>query len=378
MASVADMKIQTDYRNKCNLQYKHTLLTALDLIKELMLRNIMSTENLIREDASMADCDFEFAKGATKPKSCAPCAPDAIMPPIYNLDGCAYHGTCAIGLILSRNSPEEPMGNKKTLSRQTQFDLNLIQDRKYEYFATTNDDGWLCGGGENGDHCKIPAVDSAHITIAEIGTLDSKYGGIEVEYIQNLLTSGSILIPHMGIIPSFVFKNPDNPPEVELKFELAKGENNNNIEEYENWALPFLYNQIFDKLHNINPAIHGHMANENKRNDHYHVTLVRKSAWRNAKKMFDYFKKCSDVVKTWRETGPVYLEPEQNHKNPGFIGKDNSLRDENTNPHGIYLYKTRNEVIDYYSPNFHPPYNTPEKREIIQKWVLDIKPEAYK
>lgn len=82
----------------------------------------------------------------------------------------------------------------------------------------------------------------------------------------------------MGIIPSFVFKNPDNPPEVELKLELAKGKNNDNIEEYENWVLPFLYNQIFDKLHKINPAIHGHMVNGNKRNDHYHVTLVRKSA----------------------------------------------------------------------------------------------------
>lgn len=86
--------------------------------------DIMSNENASKIDskqASMPDFDFEFAKGATPAKLCPPYAPEAIMPPIYNLEGCTYHGTCAIGLILSRNSPDEPMGNKKTLTRQTQL-----------------------------------------------------------------------------------------------------------------------------------------------------------------------------------------------------------------------------------------------------------------
>jgi hypothetical protein len=326
---------------------------------------------------TMADCDFEFAKGGTQPRVCEPFAPEALMPPIYNLEACTYHGTCALGLVFSRHSPDEPMAHEDSVTRQTQFDLNEIQDRKYEYFASTNDDGWLCGGGENGGHCKLPAKDSAHITIAEFGTLNAAFGGIDIERIRQILTDGSILIPHMRVVPSFVFKNPDNPPEVELKFELQERGGTDQIESWENWVLPFVYNQIFDKLHRENPAIHGHMVHGDARNKHYHVSLVRKAAWRSAVKMRDYFKNCSDAVARWRARGPVCLVPETDPSKPGFIGEKNALRDELTNPHGVYLYKTRQDVVDYFAPNFHPPYDTPEKRAIIEKWLLKVDVTRY-
>jgi hypothetical protein len=329
------------------------------------------------KDITMADCDFEFAKGSTQPKVCKPFAPEALMPPIYNLEACSYHGTCALGMVFSRNSPDEPMAHKATVTRQTQFDLNDIQDRKYEYFASTNDDGWLCGGGENGDHCKLPAKDSAHITIAEFGTLTAEFGGIDIERIRQILTNGTILIPHMCVIPSFVFKNPDNPPEVELKFELRKVKDNDSVEEWENWVLPFVYNQVFNNLHKDNPAIHGHMVRGDGRNQHYHVSLVRKAAWRSAEKMRDYFKNCSDAVARWRKRGSVCLEPETNPGSTGFVGENKALRNELTNPHGVYLYKTRQDVVDYFTPNFYPPYNTPEKRKIIEKWLLNVDVAQY-
>ena len=326
----------------------------------------------------MADCNFEFAKGGTQPKLCEPFAPEALMPPIYNLQACSYHGTCALGLVFSRNSPDQPMANKASVTRQTQFDLNEIQDRKYEYFASTNDDGWLCGGGENGDYCKLPAQDSAHMTIVELGTLTAEFGGIDIERIRAILTDGTILIPPMRVIPSFVFKNPDNPPEVELKFELRKVNATDSVEEWENWVLPFVYNQVFDKLHQENPAIHGHMVHGEGRNKHYHVSLVRKAAWRSAAKMRDYFNSCSDAVARWRERGPVCLEPQTHPGEHGFVGEKKALSDELTNPHGVYLYKTRQDVVDYFAPNFFPPYNTPEKRAIIEKWVLNVDSAQYK
>ena len=52
------------------------------------------------------------------------------------------------------------------------FDLNAVQDREYEYIFSTNDDGWLVGGGEPGPprSYKLPAPDSAHVELMRIGT----------------------------------------------------------------------------------------------------------------------------------------------------------------------------------------------------------------
>ena len=119
------------------------------------------------------------------------------------------------------------------------------------------------------------------------------------------------------------------------------------------------------------------MVHGDGRNKHYHVSFVRKAAWRSAEKMCDYFKNCSDAVARWSARGPIGLEPETNLSEPGFVGEKKALRNELTNPHGVYLYKTRQDVVDYFAPNFHPPYNTPEKRAIIEKWVLNVDVAQY-
>ena len=49
-----------------------------------------------------------------------------------------------IGLSLTRYHDGE-FTNKKSVTRQNVFDFNLIQDREYKYFCSTNDDGWLVG-----------------------------------------------------------------------------------------------------------------------------------------------------------------------------------------------------------------------------------------
>jgi hypothetical protein len=80
------------------------------------------------------------------------------------VDGLAF-----LGLSLSRKSEE---GHPDSITHQTAFDLNEVIDRKYEYLASTNDDGWLVGGGEPGPpkSYKLPAKDSAHVEIMRIGT----------------------------------------------------------------------------------------------------------------------------------------------------------------------------------------------------------------
>ena len=38
--------------------------------------------------------------------------------------------------------------------------MRRFQDREYAYYAGTSDDGWLSGGGENGDSFSLPNTDS--------------------------------------------------------------------------------------------------------------------------------------------------------------------------------------------------------------------------
>lgn len=47
-----------------------------------------------------------------------------------------------------------------------------------------------------------------------------------------------IMIPHIAVTPSFVLRNGDTPPEIELKFELevASGP----VETWPNWQLRFV------------------------------------------------------------------------------------------------------------------------------------------
>ncbi len=54
-------------------------------------------------------------------------------------------GLAFLGLNLTRHytPAEESRANLASISRQTQFDFNEIQDRNYEYFVATNDDGQI-------------------------------------------------------------------------------------------------------------------------------------------------------------------------------------------------------------------------------------------
>lgn len=98
--------------------------------------------------------------------------PPVLKPELSKVDGLAF-----IGLSLSRKSDR---GHPDSITLQTAFDLNNVIDRDYEYVASTNDDGWLVGGGEPGypKSYKLPAKDSAHIEIMRIGTYRPEWGGI--------------------------------------------------------------------------------------------------------------------------------------------------------------------------------------------------------
>jgi len=87
---------------------------------------------------------------------------ELFLPPFLHPNQVAIDGLTFIGLCLTRRSEE---GHSQSMTMQTAFDFNEVQDRTYKYIATTNDDGWLLGGGEPSDSPKLPAKDSGHIEI---------------------------------------------------------------------------------------------------------------------------------------------------------------------------------------------------------------------
>lgn len=53
-----------------------------------------------------------------------------------------------IGLMLSRRDAE--IGHPDTVTRQSGFNFNDLQDREYKYVSSTDASGWRAGGGEKG------------------------------------------------------------------------------------------------------------------------------------------------------------------------------------------------------------------------------------
>ena len=91
------------------------------------------------------------------------------------VDGLAF-----VGLSLTRNSVE---GHPESVTHQEAFELNDVLDREYEFLFSTNDDGWLVGGGEPGPprSYKLAARDSAHVELMRIGTFQPEWGGVRVD-----------------------------------------------------------------------------------------------------------------------------------------------------------------------------------------------------
>jgi hypothetical protein len=160
------------------------------------------------------------------------------------VDGLAF-----IGLSLAQNTER---GHPDSYTHQTAFDLNEVLDRDYEFIFSTNDDGWLVGGGEPGPpHTyKLAAKDSAHVEVMRIGTYRKEWGGMSQDEIVEVMKSGEILIPHIEVLPTAVVANPDKPPELEIRFDMEPQMpdfDNPDSPLPVNWQLRFIHNQLFKR-----------------------------------------------------------------------------------------------------------------------------------
>ena len=254
--------------------------------------------------------------------------------------------TLVIGLCLSRR--DAVLGHPDTVTRQTAFDFNELQDRDYNFVSSMDPSGWLAGGGEKGSEHTSGAPDKVHIPIIQINAENS---GV-VDEIISALARGEVFIPHMAILPEALSVNGSSPPDLVVRFDCEKNDDAN-PEDWPNWCLEFLHNQLYDLFAPMG-------AQWTKRP--FQITLARKVKWKTVKHMNKFFAHAEQVVNTWREKGPQYLQPPDSDS---FLG---ATHEEIARPHGIYLL--RNGVpTNYFAPNFQPPYTTKVTRSLIRNVI---------
>ena len=288
-----------------------------------------------------------------------------------------------IGLCLSRRNAD--MGHPETVSRQTQFDFNELQDRGYKYVSDTDQNGWRAGGGEPGHayHVKrqskmgnnspespggrsqrsnqtaddttvsvgsdkIPRADTSYLPIIQIDAQSEQ----QVDLIVHALAKGEVFIPHMAILPESLGVNGMTPPDLVVKFGCERDEDAA-PEEWPNWCLEFLHNQLYDYFLPLG-------AKWSKRP--FQMTIARKVRWRTVKHMNRYFSQCERVIDNWRESGAQLLSPDA-----GFI-EGGASTEEVAKPHGVYLI--RNGIpTNYFAPNYDPPYGAKMARSLLQNVI---------
>lgn len=267
------------------------------------------------------------------------------MPPVLKPEQSKVDGLAFLGLSLARKSDQ---GHPDSVTHQTAFDLNDVIDRNYEYLASTNDDGWLVGGGEPGPpkSYKLAAKDSAHVEIMRIGTYKPEWGGINQREIIEVLRSGKILIPQIEVIPTAVVANGDRPPELEIRFDMPYGPDFVDMKAKlpPNWQLRFIHNQLFKHFYNPSRFCPGA----------FHSTIVRKAEFRSQEHKDAYFAMCKAVLAKWKLAGPQPLNTTQ--------GEDQS---------GLWLFQDRTKATHFFAPNFLPPYDTEEKRQVILSYLTE-------
>jgi hypothetical protein len=284
----------------------------------------------------------------------------------------APDGPFAVTIALCLSQYNAAVGHPDTVTRQTAFDFNEVQDRTYKYVSSTSAQGWQAGGGEKGtitdaqshaessSHAnttkggvdplviptekveKQPHVDVSHIPILHVNCQNQQ----QVDQIIHALASGEIFIPHMEIIPEALTATNNSPPDLMVRFGC---ERNDDLppDEWNNWCVEFMHNQCYEYFHGLGalwmPRPFG-------------IRIASQVQWKTVKHMNRYFAQAERVIDDWRSQGPQTLDPE--------LSFGDTKPEEVAHPHGIYLLRNGTPT-NYFGPNFERPYTTRMTRSLL-------------
>lgn len=283
-----------------------------------------------------------------------------LMPPFLDPENTKVDGLAFLGLSLARKSAH---GHADSQTHQTAFDLDSLTDRDYQHVISTNDDGWLVGGGEPQSSYKLPAPDSAVVSLMHIGTFDARQGGLSRDQLLQAFVDSKILVPEMTVVPTSVVSNASG--DLQLRFDMESAyhetEPNSPVPPLPvNWQLRFIHNQLF--RHFLFPSRYCP--------DPFHCSIAKAVEFRSLEARREYFRKANEVVSDWRNVGPKPLLPPlikniERIRSPAKRVRGGMLGSSDKVSSGIWLFRDRHTPTHLVEPNFLPPYDTPEKREII-------------
>ena len=79
----------------------------------------------------------------------------------------------------------------------------------------------------------------------------------------------------------------------------------------------------------------------------------------------EYFAQCHTAIQKWKEAGPQPLN------NEGLDVDGKKLEGDAEYTSGLWLFTDRENISHFFAPNFLPPYDTPEKRQIILHFLKE-------
>lgn len=282
------------------------------------------------------------------------------MPPFLDPESTKVDGLAFLGLSLARKSTQ---GHVDSQTHQTAFNLNALADRDYEHVISTNEDGWLVGGGEPESSYKLSAPDSAVVPILHVGTFEPRLGGVSRDQLLQAFSESRILIPEITVVPTSVVTNASG--DLQLRFDMESAyhetEPNSLVPPLPvNWQLRFIHNQLF--RHFLFPSRYCP--------DPFHCNLAKSVEFRSTEARYQYFRNAQSVISEWRNIGPKALLPPiiknvQRIRSPIKQVRGGTLGSSDQVLSGIWIFQDRHTPTHLVEPNFLPPYDTPEKREII-------------
>eukprot|EP00928_Gymnodinium_smaydae_P063069 TRINITY_DN46762_c0_g1_i1.p1 TRINITY_DN46762_c0_g1~~TRINITY_DN46762_c0_g1_i1.p1 ORF type:complete len:461 (+),score=59.81 TRINITY_DN46762_c0_g1_i1:34-1416(+) len=296
-------------------------------------------------DSKACSCsEWNVEKNAALGASWQHCSKHHIIPG-------APWGLVFFGMSLSQRFPDVPTANHASVTHQTKFDLNRLQDRANEYLCKTSDDGWLAGGGNGPSSFLLPNIDSAHMefvhpgslcdTLSECSEVKPNVKGYRrapkhitgaplaslIARVQNNLSFDPIrVVPTQG-----KFTGTD---EYQLRFDPLYANSNVNA----NPTMTNVYNGLVNLFSDIQVL---------DKSDPFHVSMCRETKFCSNRSRNQFFDRNTKLtIEPWRKWA---ADSAKQGGAQGTLLNDEIARYADK-AGGFYLFVTRNRPLIYFAP----------------------------
>lgn len=176
------------------------------------------------------------------------------------------------------------------------FDYTALQDDECKYVESIQ---WVANGGGNYGIDTSRSVEKVFLPIVEVNASSAA----SVDKIVSSLAAEDIIIPKVSILPTKlscrVVKDNQSGKEtfdLVLLFQLKKS--SSNPEEWANWSLQFLHNQLYDSFATLGAQ---------QMTEPFQIMLARGIVWKTDEHMKDFLAHSERILHTWNKRGPKYL-----------------------------------------------------------------------